>query len=119
MAETLGIDDLKQVFVLGIKVGKDLSADLKDGALSFSEGLSLALDFSTVPDLLAKKEAIIAQAKDLSVDEVKELTTLVEGSITNQDIVDTINDGLALLQIVHNLVVRFGKPAAPAPTPTA
>lgn len=112
MEEKFGIENLKKVLAFGIKVGTDISADLEDGKISLQEGLGLIPDLMGLPDLIANKQAIIDEAKDLSTDEIKELATYAEGAINEESVVATIEDALNLIISAKNLIVRFTKKAA-------
>lgn len=105
--EQLGVEDLKQLFDFGYKFGKDVSVDLEDKKISFQEGLALVSDFMQVPDLWAKKDSILAQAEDLSLDEVNQLIVDAEGQFTKQNVIDTIHDCLNWLVSSKNLYERF------------
>lgn len=107
--EKLGIENLKAVLKFGVGIGTTLAADLADNKLSFSEGLGLVAQLSQVQDFVANKDNIIAEAKDLTVDEIKELVESAEGAITNEEVVATITDALAVLISVKNLIERFTK----------
>lgn len=115
MAEKIGIENLKAVLVFGVTIGKNISDDLTDKKFTFTEILGLIPQLAQIPDLVAKKDQIIAEAKDLTLDEVKELVAVVEGVITNEEVVATIEDGIAVAVAVKNLIERFSKKKAAAP----
>ncbi|HEY8690570.1 MAG TPA: hypothetical protein VIM07_15140 [Chitinophagaceae bacterium] len=110
--EQLGVEDLKQLFDFGTKLGKEVSDDLADKKFTIQEGIGLIDNFMEVPDLLNKKDSILAQAKDLSLDEVDEIIAGAEGEFTKGDVVEIIHDALNWIVSTKNLIVRFGKKAA-------
>lgn len=109
--EKVGIETLQQVLAFGVKIGKEITADLADGKFTFAEALNLLPDFIALPDLISKKDAIIAEAKDLSLAEVDALVAGVGGVVTSADVLGTITDALNFVVAGKNLVERFTKKA--------
>lgn len=105
--ENLGVEDLQALFTFGAKLGKEVSVDLADKKITLNEGIGLIDNFMQVPDLLAKKDLIIAQAKDLSLDEVDQLVASVQGEFTKEEVVETIHDALNWIVATKNLIERF------------
>lgn len=105
--EKFGIENLKAVLKFGVTLGKNISDDLADKKLSFGEVLGLAAQLGQISDFVANKDAIIAEAKDLSFDEIKELVAEVEQVITNEEVVATIEDAIAVIIAAKNLIERF------------
>lgn len=112
-AEKFGIENLQKVVSFGVTIGTALSEDLKDNKLSFLEVIQLATELSGVSDLLKNKDAIIQEAKDLSIDEVETLVKSVEGAINNAQVTAVIEHGLGVIVSVAALIQDFQKPAAP------
>lgn len=110
--EKFGIENLRTVFNFGVSFGKLVATDLEDHKISFAEGLGLVAKLSEVQDIVANKDAIIAEAKDLSFDEIKELLKDVQGVFTNQDVVDTIEDAITIAVVAKRVIERFGKQKA-------
>lgn len=104
MAEKYGIENLKQVFQFAVTLGKSVGDDIKDKKFSFTEILSLLPQFLVVQDLLSKKDDIVNEAKDLSLDEIKELASLVEGVINNQQVAAVIENALNTVVSVTALI---------------
>lgn len=102
--EKFGIENLQKLLELGITVGKQASVALEDGKVTFSEGIALALALSPIGDLVAKKDDIINEAKDLSTEEIEKLVAQVQGGITNDKVVATIGYGLNIYIAVMGLV---------------
>lgn len=119
MAEKYGIQNIQEVLVFGITIGKTLKEDLADKKLSINEIIGLLPTLMKIPDFIAKKQDILNEAKDLSIDEVKQLKAQVGGNITDKDLIDTIEDALNIGVSVRNLIDRYkSKPeAAPAIRP--
>jgi hypothetical protein len=105
--EKFGVENLQKLLSFGVQVGKQLSDDLSDGKVSFTEVLALIPSFTALPDFIAKKDAIIAEAKDLSLDEVKQLAASVDGQFANEEVVAIIEDALNFIVSAKNLVERF------------
>ncbi|MEO9145076.1 MAG: hypothetical protein ABI237_05915 [Ginsengibacter sp.] len=124
--EKFGIENLKKLVAFGVAFGASISADLADGKFTLSEGIALLPQLMAIPDLVASKDAIINEAKDLSIDEVNELVAGIEG-VTSENVTGIISDALTFIVAGKNLVERFtNKPAAADPaapvapaTPTA
>lgn len=110
--EKFGIDNLKKVLSFGVTIGKQISDDLADKKISLQEALGLIPSLMSLPDLIASKDAIIDEAKDLSLDEIQQLVASVDGAITNENVVGTIEDALNFIVSGKNLVERFTKKAA-------
>lgn len=109
--ETFGIENLKKVVVFGTNIGKIISTDLEDGKVSLQEVLALLPALMSVPDLIASKDAIIQEAKDLSIDEVGQLVAGLDGA-TSENVIGIIEDALTFIVSGKNLVERFTKKAA-------
>lgn len=107
--EKFGIENLKAVLKFGVTIGKNIADDLSDNKLSFGEVLGLAAQLGQITDFVANKDAIINEAKDLSFDEIKELVAEIEGVITNEEVVATIEDAIAVIVAAKNLIERFTK----------
>jgi hypothetical protein len=105
--EQLGVEDLQPLFVWGVTLGKEISDDLADKKLSVQEGIGLLDNFMQVPNLLEKKDAIIEQAKDLSLDEVNQIVSSVEGNFTKEEVVETIHDALNWIVATKNMIERI------------
>ena len=119
MAEKYGIEALKSVLSFGITIGQSLSSDLADKKLSLTEIIGLVPQFLELPNLVAQKDEIINEAKDLSLDEVKELVGSFNGVITNENLVGTIEDILTLVVAAKNVIERFTSKPDAATTATA
>lgn len=117
--EKFGIENLKKVIAFGVKVGTDISTSLEDGKISLTEAFALLPDFLALPDLLANKQAIIDEAKDLSMDEVNELVSGFGGVVKSEDVINTITDALNIIVSAKNLIERFtAKKDTPEVPPT-
>jgi hypothetical protein len=111
MAEKFGIDNLKKVVSFGVTIGKNISDDLSDDKFTLQEGLALLPQLMSIPDIINSKDAIINEAKDLSIDEVGQLIDGIEGA-TSENVVGIIEDALTFIVAGKNLVERFTKKAA-------
>ena len=112
MEEKFGIENLKAVLAFGVTVGKNISTTLDDKKVTLQEVLTLIPAFMAVPDFIAKKDLIIEEAKDLSLDEIQVLITSVEGDVAGNDVVGIIEDALNFIVSSKNLIERFSKKAA-------
>lgn len=109
--EKFGIENLKKLASFGVSVGKSISDDLSDGKFTFQEGLALLPQLMSVPDIINSKDAIIEEAKDLSIEEVGQLVAGIEGA-TSENVVGIIEDALTFIVAGKNLVERFTNKAA-------
>ena len=107
--EKLGIENLEKVLQFGVQVGKQLTDDLSDKKITFSEVIALIPSFMSLPDFIAKKDAIVAEAKDLSLEEVKQLVDAVDGVFADEEVVAIIEDALNFVVSAKNLIERFTK----------
>lgn len=107
--EKFGIENLKKVLIFGVNLGKKISDSMDDKKFSLSEILALIPDFAAIPDFIAKKDDILNEAKDLSLEEIKQLIAIVEGQINDNDVVGIIEDSLNFIVAGKNLVERFTK----------
>lgn len=107
--EKFGIDALKEVAAFAVSIGKQISNDLSDGKVSLTEGLALLPSFIQVPGLISKKDEILNELKDLSLNEVNELVASVDGQISSEDLIGTLTDALNFAVSAKNLVERFVK----------
>lgn len=104
---TVGTDDLKAVLILGAQIEKTISSDLADGKISLAEVFALLPYLMQIPDLITKKDAIISQAKSLSLDQVSALVAAIGGSVTDQNVIGTIEDVINLIVSIKAVIVRF------------
>lgn len=109
--EKFGIENLKKVVNVAVTIGKGVTDSIEDGKVTLTEVLELVTPLMAVPALIENKQAIIDEALDLSTDEVDELVKSFEG-VTNENLTDTIVDGLTIIVSAKNLIERFGKKAA-------
>ena len=105
--EILGIETLKQTALTAIKFGQKLEDALADGKLSWGEGLSLAI--GVAPDvfkLVPKASLIIAEYKDLSDEERKELAEFIvtELDLESDKVEVLVEKGFALLVALDELI---------------
>lgn len=114
MAEKFGIENLKEVVLFGVRIGKQVAEDLKDKKMSIAEILALVPPIMQIPTFLEKKDLIVQEAEDLSVAEVDQIVAAVKSEqvLTKQDVIDTIKDSLNIVVSVKNLIIRYGKKAA-------
>lgn len=109
--EKFGIENLKKLVSFGVSIGKQISDDLKDGKFTLQEGLALLPQLMGIPDIINSKDAIIQEAKDLSIDEVGQLIDSINGA-TSENVVGIIEDALTFIVAGKNLVERFTKKPA-------
>lgn len=109
--EKFGIENLKKLVSFGVTIGKNISDDLQDDKFTLQEGLALLPQLMSIPDIINSKDAIISEAKDLSIDEVGELVDGIEGA-TSENVVGIIEDALTFIVAGKNLVERFTNKAA-------
>lgn len=118
--EKFGIENLQKVLNFGVTIGTHVSDDLKDSKLTFLEVIQLATELAAVSDFVKNKDAIIAEAKDLSIAEIETLVKGVGDAINNEKVTAVIEHALGVVVSVAALIQDFRKPDAETPptTPT-
>lgn len=111
--EKYGIENLKKVISFGVSLSKAIADDVKDKKFSFTEILALLPEFLQVQDFLQHKDDIVNEAKDLSLDEIKQLVSGIEGAIDNAKVSDFIEATLSFVISGKNVIEAskelFGK----------
>jgi len=108
----VGTDSLKAVLVLGAQLESLIASDLADKKLSLTEIMGLVPYLLQLPTIIAQKDAIIEQAKSLSLDQVKDLVNSVKGSVTDTNVIDTIIDVLNFIVSAKAVYLRFASKKA-------
>lgn len=116
--EKFGIENLQKVLTFGVGLGSAIVADAKDG-FNLNDVFQLLPQLMQIPELIKNKEAIINEAKDLSMTEIQQLVASVNGVIKDEHVVNIIEHALSVAVAAVALVQDF-KPApaaeiAPAP----
>ena len=104
--EKFGIENLKKVLALGVGIQKWYKSANEDGKIELSEVFAGLPQLMAIPDLIASKDAIIQEAKDLSMDEVHELSAGMEG-VASEKVVDIIIDALVFIVATKALIEDF------------
>lgn len=110
--EKFGIENLQKVLAFGVKLEQEVKADLADGKFTLAEGLGLLPDLISLPELISSKDAIVAEAKDLSLAEVEQLVASVNGVVTDAKVLETITYALDVIVSVKNLITVIVNKAA-------
>lgn len=110
--EKFGIENLQKVLSLGVALSTGIINDAKDGFNLNDVFKELPL-LMQIPDLLKNKDAIVNEAKDLSLPEIETLVKSVEGVINNEQVTSVIEHGLSVIVSVVALVEDFKSKAAP------
>lgn len=110
----IGIENLKAVAKFGIELGEKAADALADGKITASEAFGFLPTLMAIPDILSRKDAIVAEFKDLSGDERYELNAFIQAEfdIANDALENKIEKGLNAVVAVLDLVSAFQKPAA-------
>lgn len=123
MAEKLGIENLKKAAKLGVQLGMQIEVAGEDG-FQLTDLFGFVAPLSQLPAIIADKDALVAEFKDLDGDERAELLAYVETELTlqNKKIEKLVEGGLgilvSLLQFID--VYRESKKAEPtSDEPTA
>lgn len=111
--EKFGIENLKKVMAFGVAIGKEVATDLTDSKLTFLEVIQLATQLAGIGELVKNKEAIIEEAKDLTIAEIEELVTGVGDAINNEKVTAVIEHALGVIVSVAALIQDFKKEATP------
>jgi len=111
--EKFGIENLQKVLSFGVGLATSVVADSKDG-FNINDVFQLLPQLMQIPDFIKNKDAIINEAKDLSIAEIEQLVASVNGVIKNEHVSSIIEHALSVAVSVTALVQDFTK-AAPAP----
>lgn len=100
MAEELGINEIQEAIDAVVDVIISVDEALEDGNISLAEGISLGVE--AVPDFVEvwnDRALLIAQGKDLSLDELAELVNgvLVKFDISNDKAEAVVKKALAVI----------------------
>lgn len=90
-----GIDTIKKDIQLIIDAVKQSEASFSDG-FQYTDLFSFVGILSQIPDAIKSKDALVAQVKDLTQDEVAEVLAFVDSqfSIGNKKLEGNIKDGI-------------------------
>ena len=125
MEEKFGIENLQKLLSFGVNLGTSISAESKDG-FNLNDIFNLLPQLMQIPDFIKNKDTIINEAKDLSIEEIKQLVGAVNGVIKDEHVVSIITNALNVAVSVVALVQDFkaiqetkepepGTPETPAP----
>ena len=114
--EKYGIDKLEEIIKFVFDIKKVISEDLADSKFSLVEIFGLVPKLAVIQEWVANKEEIINQAKDISIDEVKQLVGSVEGEIDNKKILTVIQTGLDTAVTVIALIKAIKDLSEPTAT---
>ena len=115
--EKFGIENLQKLLTFGVNLGTSISEDSKDG-FNLNDVFNLLPQLMQIPDFVKNKEAIINEAKDLSLPEIQQLVTSVNGVIKDEHVVNIITHALNVAVSVIALIQDFKTTqVAPEATP--
>jgi hypothetical protein len=125
MEEKFGIENLQKLLSFGVNLGTSISSEAKDG-FNINDVFNLLPQLMQIPDFIKNKDTIINEAKDLSIEEIKQLVATVNGVIKDEHVVSIITNALNVAVSVVALVQDFkaiqdakepepGTPETPAP----
>jgi len=112
MEEKLGIELTSKVILFGIKLTEGIEKRLADdGKISIWEGISLIPILKDVPGIIRDRDTLIAELKDLSTEELKQIQTLIseELDIEGDRIEEIVNKGIAVVIAFKELLDAFKK----------
>lgn len=110
----LGIESLKTVAKFGIELGEKAADALADGKVSATEAFGFLPTLMAIPGILAQKDDVVAEFKDLTSEERSELNAFIaaEFDIANDALESKIEKGLSAVVAILDLVSAFQNPAA-------
>lgn len=115
--EKFGIENLQKLLTFGVNLGTSISEDSKDG-FNLNDVFNLLPQLIQIPDFVKNKEAIINEAKDLSLPEIQQLVASVNGVIKDEHVVNIITHALNIAVSVIALIQDFKTTqVAPEATP--
>ena len=125
MEEKFGIENLQKLLSFGVNLGTSVVSESKDG-FNLNDVFNLLPQLMQIPDFIKNKDTIINEAKDLSIEEIKQLVGAVNGVIKDEHVVSIITNALNVAVSVVALVQDFkaiqetkepepGTPETPAP----
>lgn len=105
--EKLGIDVTTKVILFGIKLGEGIEKRLADdGKISVWEGITLVPILKDVPGIIRDRITLVAELKDLSSIELKQIEDLVaeELKIGKEKIKVVVLKGINVVIAVRELI---------------
>lgn len=112
MEEKFGIENLQKLLTFGVNLGTSVVNESKDG-FNLNDVFNLLPQLMQIPDFIKNKDTIINEAKDLSIDEIKQLVGAVNGVIKDEHVVSIITNALNVAVSVVALVQDFKAIQAP------
>lgn len=105
-----GIEHLKQAALVGINFGKQIET-AAEGGFKLIDLLGFVDEFTAIPGIVANKDNIVAEFKDLDAAERAELVTYVEQNLDlkNDRLEEIIEASLQAILAILTLVEKFKK----------
>ena len=104
--EQFGIENLTKVVEFGAKLGEGAANILEDGKVELGEAAALLPTLMEIPGILANKDKIKDEAKDLSDEERAQLKEIFAGEFDPEDdavenkVEKSINAAVAVLDLI-------------------
>ena len=104
--EQFGIENLTKVVEFGAKLGEGAANIFEDGKVELGEAAALLPTLMEVPGILANKDKIKDEAKDLSDEERAQLKEIFAGEFDPEDdavenkVEKSINAAVAVLDLI-------------------
>lgn len=116
----LGIETIKTDVLFLVDTATKVKAAIAS-KFSYLDDIAILANFSQLPGILAKKDELLAEIKDLTVAEENELIAFIESNlnIPNLRTKAIIFAALELVPSIFNLVEAFKTEVPEAPAPTA
>lgn len=104
MAKELGIEDFKKLVDFGFSTTKVVKQVLADGKVELQEVFQLLPVLMSLPEIISKKDAILEQAKNFTIEEVQQVMAGKEGS---ESFLYVLENALNAAVSIKNLYFHF------------
>jgi hypothetical protein len=112
MEQEVGIENLKKVVILAASVWNKVSLALQDNKYTFAEMLTLVPDLAGIGDIVQSKDAIVNEAKNLTLPKVKDLIASVDAQISDKVILAKIENAINAAVSISVLIQDYTTKAA-------
>lgn len=112
--ETVGTENLKKAAAFLVTLGTSIKNALADGKVDLVEIVSILPNLALIPALVESKDAIVNEAKNLSVKKVQDLESTYVG-VGSESVTNTITNLLFVLVSVQSLYATFSTKKEIAP----
>lgn len=115
MEQEVGIENLKKVVVLAASIWNNVAGALQDKKYTIPEMLSLLPYLGSVTEIVQNKDAIINEAKNLTLAKVKDLIASVEAQIADKAVLTKIENALNAAIAIKVVIQDYAHKATETP----